>query len=52
MALQSLDCESASVRQASNFEFLQGRHLGRPDLDVDLALESLKSPSAFPLIAK
>ena len=44
--------EKANVQQIYNFEFLHGRHLHWPDLDIDLALESLKSPGKFPLKAK
>ena len=42
----------ASVAQIYNFEFLHGRHLHWPDLDIDLALESLSAPENFPLKAR
>lgn len=42
----------ASVAQIYNFEFLHGRQLHWPDLDVDLALDSLASPEKFPLKAR
>ena len=42
----------ATVEQVYNFELLHGRHLYWPDLDIDLALESLSSPEKFPLKAR
>lgn len=44
--------KKASVESIYNFQLLHGRHLYWPDLDIDLALESLKSPEKFPLKAK
>jgi hypothetical protein len=44
--------EKASVEEIYNFQFLHGRHLYWPDLDIDLSLESLGSPDKFPLKAK
>jgi hypothetical protein len=44
--------QKASVKQIYNFEFLHNRHLHWPDLDIDLALESLGSPEKFPLKAR
>ena len=44
--------QKASVKQIYNFEFLHGRHLHWPDLDIDLAIESLASPEKFPLKAR
>ncbi|MBL7669662.1 MAG: DUF2442 domain-containing protein [Bdellovibrionaceae bacterium] len=44
--------ERATVHQIYNFQFVHGRHLYWPELDVDLALESLRSPEKFPLKAK
>ena len=38
--------------QLFNVLFLFGDHLFWPDLDVDLSLESVRDPSAFPLVAK
>ncbi len=42
----------ASVKQIYHFEFLHGRHLYWPDLDLDLSLESLFTPEKFPLKAR
>jgi hypothetical protein len=33
-------------------ELLNERHLHWPDLDIDLAVESIEHPERFPLIAK
>lgn len=44
--------EQASVQQIYNFEFLFGRHLYWPDLDIDIGLEVLNSPEKFPLKSK
>ena len=44
--------QKASVENIYSFEFLHKRHLYWPSLDIDLSLESLQSPSMFPLIAK
>ena len=41
---------AARVEQILNVELLHGEHLHWPDLDVDLALDSLAQPEAFPLI--
>ena len=43
---------SASVSAIQNVEFLNGRYLHWPDLDIDLAVESIEQPERFPLIAK
>ncbi len=40
----------AQVAQILNVELLHGEHLRWPELDVDLALESLAKPEAFPLV--
>ena len=42
----------ATVDQILNVELLHGDHLHWPDLDVDLALDSLAQPESFPLIYK
>jgi len=42
----------ATVAEISNIEFLFGHHLHWPDLDVDLAVDSLEHPEKYPLIAK
>lgn len=41
----------ASVSAIHNAELLNEHHLYWPDLDVDLALESILRPEQFPLIA-
>jgi len=41
---------NATVAQIVNVELLHGDHLCWPDLDVDLAVESLAKPESFPLI--
>lgn len=43
---------SASVAAIHNVEFLNARQLRWPDLDIDLAVESIEHPERFPLIAK
>jgi hypothetical protein len=43
---------NASVSAIHNVELLNERHLRWPDLDVELALESIEHPERFPLIAK
>jgi hypothetical protein len=39
----------ATIQQIYNLEFFHGKHLHWPDLDVDIDLESLKSPDSYPL---
>ena len=41
----------APIRQLMNVELPQPHHLYWPDLDVDLAVESIRNPEAFPLVA-
>lgn len=43
---------SASIGQLVNVELPSSHHLYWPDLDVDLALESLDHPERFPLVSK
>ena len=43
---------NASVSAIHNVEFLNARHLHWPDLDIDLAIESIEHPDRFPLVAK
>ena len=43
---------NASVGAVHNVELLNERHLHWPDLDIDLAVESIEHPERFPLIAK
>jgi hypothetical protein len=42
----------ASVAAIHNVEFLNGRYLHWPDLDIDLAVESIEHPKRFPLVAQ
>jgi hypothetical protein len=41
----------ASVSAVHNVELLNERHLRWPDLDVDLAVESIEYPERFPLVS-
>ncbi len=42
----------ATIEQLSQVEWPTPNHLYWPQLDVDLSVESIRDPSAFPLIAK
>jgi hypothetical protein len=42
----------ASVRQITHVDLPSAHHLYWPELDVDLAVESIRNPKAFPLISK
>lgn len=42
----------ATIAELSNVELLSPRHLYWPDLDVDLAVESLDHPERFPLVSR
>jgi Protein of unknown function (DUF2442) len=44
--------KQASVDQILKVEMPGPGHLYWPDLDVDLAIESLESPTAFPLVSR
>jgi hypothetical protein len=44
--------KKASVSAIHNVEPLNKHHLYWPDLDVDLAVESILRPEQFPLIAR
>lgn len=44
--------KGATVDQIFHLEEPRAGHLYWPDLDVDLSLDSIKSPERFPLIAK
>ena len=44
--------KSATVQQISNVERPSPEHLYWPSLDVDLAVESIRHPEAFPLISR
>ena len=41
----------ATITELSNVEHPTDNHLYWPSLDVDLAVESIRNPSAFPLVA-
>lgn len=43
--------KNATIEQLSNVEAPSDNHLYWPKLDIDLAVESIRNPSAFPLIA-
>lgn len=42
----------ASVGKIHNVALLNNNHLCWPDLDIDLAVESIEHPEPFPLVAK
>ena len=44
--------EGASVREINNVELLGPRHLYWPELDVDLAVDSLEHPDRYPLVSR
>ena len=44
--------QDAPVGQLLNVELSSPRHLYWPDLDIDIAVESIDDPSRFPLISK
>lgn len=44
--------KSATIEQLCNVERPSDNHLFWPALDIDLSVESIRDPSAFPLVAK
>jgi hypothetical protein len=44
--------EDASIGKICNLECPQPHHLYWPDLDVDLAVESIEHPEQFPLVSR
>jgi uncharacterized protein DUF2442 len=44
--------KDASVSAIQNVEILNEHHLYWPDMDVDLAVESIEDPTRFPLVAQ
>ena len=42
----------ASVRQIANVQLPSPHHLYWPDLDVDLAVESIEHPEKYPLVSQ
>lgn len=43
--------KTATIEQISEVDRPSENHLYWPRLDIDLALESIRNPSAFPLVA-
>lgn len=43
---------NATIEQLSDVQWPAPSHLYWPQLDVDLAVESIRDPAAFPLVAK
>jgi hypothetical protein len=44
--------KEASISAVLNLQLLHQHHLYWPDLDVDLELDSIKSPEKYPLVSK
>ena len=44
--------QDASIRQISNVELPSAHHLYWPELDIDLAVESLAHPERYPLVSQ
>ena len=42
----------ATIEQLSNVEWPSPDHLYWPELDVDLSVESIRRPEAFPLVSR
>ena len=42
----------ASVREIANVQFPSPHHLYWPDLDIDLAVESIEHPEKYPLVSR
>ena len=42
---------AASIGKIANVERPSPNHLYWPDLDIDLAVESIRSPDSFPLVS-
>src|SRR5207247_4174326 len=42
----------ASVREITNVQLPSAHHLYWPDLDIDLAVESIEHPEKYPLVSK
>lgn len=39
----------STVEQIYNLELIHGKHLHWPEIDVDVEIDSLKAPGAYPL---
>ena len=44
--------KKATIEQLSDVQWPTENHLYWPQLDIDLSIESIRDPSAFPLVAK
>ncbi len=44
--------KNASVSEIHNVQLLNERHLYWPQLDIDLAVDSINEPERFPLLSK
>lgn len=44
--------KEATIAEIQNVKLLHGHHLHWEDLDIDLELESIKSPENYPLVYK
>jgi len=44
--------KKATIEQLSDVEWPSKNHLYWPQLDIDLSIESVRDPKAFPLVAK
>src|SRR5438067_13205411 len=44
--------KEVSIGKILNVQLLHGRHLYWPDLDVDLAVDSIDHPELFPLVSR
>ena len=44
--------KGAALAQITNVQRPSDQHLYWPDLDVDLSVESIRSPEAFPLVSR
>ena len=42
----------ATIAQITNVEMPSTRHLYWPELDVDLAVESIRNPGSYPLVSR
>ena len=44
--------EGASIREISTVKLVSPRHLYWPELDIDLAADSLEHPERYPLVSR
>lgn len=44
--------KKATIEQLSDVQWPTVNHLYWPQLDIDLSIESIRNPSAFPLVSK